>query len=292
MAAGPHRVEASDSGLPLQVDRVVLADVEPGAVVTGERPQATVVEDGRFHRTIEVAGCVDGCWLVFGEGYNEGWTATGPDGSLGDPQLVDGGFNGWRIEASDTPVTVTVEWTQQSRLRLAMVVSLLGVIAAIVVLVLDRRRGRPDPGDVSLPPRLSSIERDLSTRSAALLALAWTGLSALLISPEWALAGAVAGLVVIVTRRRRLVELTAWATLVMIGALVTIRERRNAPAPNGGWPGVFESWHGLAMFAVVSVLVASLFVDDDGDREVRVVDEGEESDIVASPAGFVAADQP
>jgi arabinofuranan 3-O-arabinosyltransferase len=243
--------------------------------VTGEQPQATVVEDGRFRRTIEVAECPDGCWLVFGEGYNEGWTATGPDGSLGDPQLVDGGFNGWRIEATESPISVTVEWTQQSRLRLAMLVSLLGVIAALVVLALDRRRRVPDPGEAARQARLSSIDRDVSTRSAAWLTLAWTSLSALLISPEWALAGAVAGLVVVVTRRRRLVELTAWATLVVIGGLVTIRERRNAPAPNGSWPGVFESWHGLAMFAVVSVLVASLFVDDDGDRQHRVVDEGE-----------------
>ena len=46
------------------------------------------------------------------------------------------------------------------------------------------------------------------------------------------------------------------------GASVTIRERRNAPAPNGGWPEVFESWHRLGMFAIVTVLVAALFADD------------------------------
>jgi len=43
---------------------------------------------------------------------------------------------------------------------------------------------------------------------------------------------------------------------------VTIRERRNAPAPNGGWPAIFESWHHLAMFAIVTVAVAALFADD------------------------------
>ena len=84
----------------------------------------------------------------------------------------------------------------------------------------------------------------------------------MLIAPEWAIAGVVAGGAVVVLRRRRLVELVAWATVVAVGALVTIRERRNAPAPNGGWPAVFESWHHVAMFAVVSVLVAALFADD------------------------------
>jgi hypothetical protein len=70
------------------------------------------------------------------------------------------------------------------------------------------------------------------------------------------------GLALVVLRRRRFVELTAWATVVAVGALVTIRERRNSPAPNGGWPAVFESWHRLGTFAIVTVLVAALFADD------------------------------
>jgi hypothetical protein len=90
----------------------------------------------------------------------------------------------------------------------------------------------------------------------------WTVLAALVIAPVWALAGVAAGLALVVLRRRRLVELTAWATVVAIGALVTVRERRNSPAPNGGWPAVFESWHRLGMFAIVTVLVAAVFADD------------------------------
>jgi hypothetical protein len=87
-------------------------------------------------------------------------------------------------------------------------------------------------------------------------------LAAIVIAPEWALAGVAAGLALVLLRRRRIVELTAWATVVAVGALVTIRERRNSPAPNGGWPAVFETWHRLGMFAIVTVLVAVLFADD------------------------------
>ena len=70
--------------------------------------------------------------------------------------------------------------------------------------------------------------------------------------------------------------------IVAIGALVTIRERRNSPAPNGGWPAVFESWHRLGMFAIVTVLVAALFADDAGRADEIVMtkstygDEGDE----------------
>jgi arabinofuranan 3-O-arabinosyltransferase len=264
LAAGTHRVESLDPGLPVDVDRVVMSDRpdEPSTVATAE-PQAIVTEDGRLRKTIEIDHCVDGCWLVLGNGYSTAWKASGPDGSLGDPQLVDGGFNGWRIPPSNQPVQVVVEWTQQRKLDIALVLSLLGVAVAIVLLVLDVRRGAwlavPLP---IAPPRLSDAMEQVPRRAALWIAAAWTVMSALVIAPEWALAGIAGGIALVVLRRRRLVELTAWATLVAVAALVTIRERRNAPAPNGGWPEVFESWHRLGMFAIVTVLVAALFADD------------------------------
>ena len=100
LAAGTHRVESLDIGLPVDVDRVVMSDRadEPAAVASAD-PRAIVTEDGRLRKTIEIDDCVDGCWLVLGNGYSTAWKATGPDGSLGDPRLVDGGFNGWRIAA-------------------------------------------------------------------------------------------------------------------------------------------------------------------------------------------------
>ena len=264
LAAGTHRVESVDTGLPVDVDRIVMSDDrdEPADAANPE-PLATVSEDRRLRKTIEVDNCVDGCWLVLGNGYSTAWKATGPDGSLGDPQLVDGGFNGWRIAPSEQSVTVVVEWTQQRKLDVALVLSLLAVAAAIVLLVLDVRRGawlawRDPAGQPLLTDAAGSVPR----RTALWIAGVWTVLAAILIAPEWALAGAAAGLALVVLRRRRIVELTAWATVVAVGALVTIRERRNSPAPNGGWPAVFESWHRLGMFAIVTVLVAALFAHD------------------------------
>jgi arabinofuranan 3-O-arabinosyltransferase len=264
LTAGTHRVEASPSGLPVDVDRVVMSDRSEGqAVVAGTAPQVSVSDDGRLRTTIEIDGCVDGCWLVLGNGYSTAWTATGPDGSLGEPRLVDGGFNGWRIAPSEQPIEVVVEWTQQRRLNVALVLSLVGVVVAIVLLVIDVRRGGwLASRDRHAPPRLTDVAATIPRRTALWIAGAWTVLSALVIAPEWASAGVAAGLALIVLRRRRLVELTAWATVIAVGALVTIRERRNAPAPDGGWPAVFESFHRLGMFAIVTVLVAALFADD------------------------------
>jgi arabinofuranan 3-O-arabinosyltransferase len=264
LAAGTHRVESLAIGLPVDVDRVVMSDrADEPAAVASAAPQAIVTEDGRLRKTIEIDHCVDGCWLVLGNGYSTAWKATGPDGSLGDPQLVDGGFNGWRIAPSNQPVEVVVEWTQQRKLDIALVLSLLGVAIAIVLLVLDTRRGAwlavPDP---VASPRLTDAMEQIPRRTALWIAATWAVISGLVIAPEWAVAGIAGGIALVALRRRRVVELTAWATLVAVGALVTIRERRNAPAPNGGWPEVFESWHRLGMFALVTVLVAALFADD------------------------------
>jgi arabinofuranan 3-O-arabinosyltransferase len=263
LAAGAHTIESLAVDVPVAVDRIVLSDVADSHRAVTEGPTATVVDDGRFRRTIQVDHCPDGCWLVLGEGFSGAWTASGPGGSLGEPQPVDGGFNGWRIAPTTQPVEIVVEWTQQRNLEIAFAVTVIGVIVALALFVLDRRRRRAGAGGI--PAGAPVLRGDLvavTRRRAIVLALVWCVASGVLIAPEWALAGAAGGLAVIVLRRQRLVELTAWATVVAVGALVTIRERRNSPAPDGGWPTIFESWHRLAMFAVVTVLVAALFADD------------------------------
>jgi arabinofuranan 3-O-arabinosyltransferase len=269
LGEGAHTIEALPADVPIQVDRVVLSDLAAGEAAAPGSPTATVVGDGRFRRTIEIEGCTEGCWLVLGEGYNGAWTANGPDGSLGEPQLVDGGFNGWWIPTTSQPVEVVVEWTQQRRLDVAFAVSALGVLLAAVLVVLDRRRRDAAPHPIADGPVLTGELEPMTRRQAIVLGAVWCVLSAVLVAPEWALAGAAAGSAMIVLRRRRLVELTAWATVVAVGALVTVRERRNSPAPDGGWPTIFESWHRLALFAVVTVLVAALFAVDptESDRD-------------------------
>ena len=108
------------------------------------RPTAVVDESGRTDRVVTVGACPDGCWLVLGEGYHERWEAEITDGAgdtdIGAPQLVDGGFNGWWLPPGESPTTVTIRWTAQTPLTIAFVVSALFVVAAFVLIAVDRRR--------------------------------------------------------------------------------------------------------------------------------------------------------
>jgi arabinofuranan 3-O-arabinosyltransferase len=274
LGAGSHVVTAVDGDVVVDVDRVVLAaDGLPDDVVgPASPPVATVVDGDKFRRTVEVTGCSKGCWLVFGEGFSTGWKASVGGRPLGEPELVDGGFNGWWLEPSDSPVEVDVRWTRQRPLDIALALSALGAVVAMALVVIDRRRGAAATVHArSAPPVLELGNEPIPRRRAIVVAVAWAALAGLLIAPVWVLWGAIAGAAIAVWRRVRVAELVALATLITVAVLVTVRERRNAPAPNGGWPAVFESWHRLAMFAVVAVAVAAIGatdsdgLDDEGD---------------------------
>ena len=142
LAAGTHRITGTSAGLPITVDRVVLASTlppPPKRAATGG-PSATVVDDGRFDRTVEVTGCTDGCWLVLGEGHNLAWSASIDGRTLGEPELVDGGFNGWWLEGAAGTVAVDVHWGQQRQLDIAFLISIVGVLAAAALVVAGGRR--------------------------------------------------------------------------------------------------------------------------------------------------------
>jgi arabinofuranan 3-O-arabinosyltransferase len=268
LRAGTHIVRPHETSNPITFDGLVLDDGARDALSdTFEPVTATVVEDGRFERRIEIDGCSEGCWLVFGEGHNPAWSATSNGTSLGAPQMVDGGFNGWWLEP-DTSV-VTVRWTVQRRLTIALIASLLAALVAIALIVRDRQTidTRPDMRAPAAAPAWSWFP-PLWTRDRSLVAAAaWIVFSGLLIGPPWALWGAVAAAVALGNRRQRLGELTALACLIVVGSIVVLSEVRNSPFPNGEWPTMFNSVHGIGMFAVVSILVGALVADDaDYDR--------------------------
>ncbi len=259
---GTHELVAA-TGLPITLDQVTLDDgVRDSLSAVTPPPTVTLLDQGRFDRAIRLDGCSGGCWLIVGEGHNEAWSASVGGESLGDPTPVDGGFNGWWVPPSEGPIVVDVAWTAQRGLTVALLLTGLGAIAALVLLVRDRRSGPPMPGDSVPGPRWSTPVDRLPDRAAWATALLWPGLAALLIRPEWALWGLLGGLAVVATRRRRLPELAALASLSVVAALVVVRERRIAPFPNGAWPSTFESLHGLGMFAIVCVLVGALVATD------------------------------
>ena len=263
LAGGAHLVVATPSSLPVTVDRITLTDAESDVTPSnGVLPSTKLLDGGKFSRSIEITGCETGCWLVFGEGFSTAWKASGPTGDLGPPVMVDGGFNGWWIEPTSTPIRVTVAWTQQRRFEFALLASLIAVAIAIGLLALDRRRSAP-PAIRLVPPVLVVGGFDTIDRSRAVLTcIAWSALAGVIVAPLWAIWGALAGLAVIALRRSRLPELVAISAVAAIGAAVVLIEFREATLPNGAWPLRFESLHRVGLFAVASLIVGTALADD------------------------------
>ena len=118
---GPHELDTT-AGTGLQVDRVVLAGPQATAAPAGG-PTIEVTSVDRTSRTATVDGCREGCWLVLGEGFNDAWRAEAAGQDLGPPQLVDGGFNGWRLPPTERPVEVTMHWTAQRPQTIALLLT-------------------------------------------------------------------------------------------------------------------------------------------------------------------------
>lgn len=254
---GDAELVAVDPGAPLQLDRVVLNDGVDLAPPGGDTVSAEVVDDARFDRTIAVRGCPDGCWLVFGEGYNDGWSAAAGGSDLGAPVLVAGGFNGWWLPPGTEEVTV--HWGPQRILVIALALSALTAAVAVGLVLVDRRRVADEVVPAARPQW--SWERSPTRQPGWLVVVLWAVPAFLLAGPAWAVLGLVGGLV---AQRFRTVPVAALTTLVSVGVIglaVTYLERRDAPFPGGGWPTTFESLHWIGMFAFAT-LAASALTDD------------------------------
>ncbi len=290
LGAGTHLI-TGHTELPISLDQLALDDgVRPALRALAEPPTVEVLVRDRFSRTVRLDDCEAGCWLIVGEGRSDAWHAAGPGGSLGPSRPLDGGFNGWWIDATEGPVLVEVSWTAQRGLTWALLLTVLATLVAAVFAVRDLRLREAGHVVVGAASRWWAPDDPLPAHAAWATAVSWTVLAALLVDPGWALWGALAGSAVVLTRRRRLPESTALASLLVVAVVVLVRERRVAPLPNGGWPMTFESVHQLGMFAIVSLLVGALVALDsdlDTDEQASVVtprsDRGATADIDADP---------
>ncbi|HEU5109700.1 MAG TPA: hypothetical protein VFT95_14255, partial [Micromonosporaceae bacterium] len=256
--AGPHRIATTPGARTgLQVDRIVLDGPRPeqGAGFAAF-PTATVTSSGRLDRTVSVDGCPGGCWLVLGEGFHDSWSARTEGGDLGPPTMVDGGFNGWWIPPADGPTVVTLEWTSQRPLTIALVLSVIAMVACIVLAVIDRRR-RSDEVRVR-PARLEFPGRPASRPALVAGAAVWIVAAGLLVGPVWALAAAAGSAVILaLARRPRLAGLVTLGALAFIAAAIIWIVRTEQPGPFAGWPARFDRLHTLGLFAAVSLLPAA-----------------------------------
>jgi arabinofuranan 3-O-arabinosyltransferase len=261
----------------LTVDRVVLSTATSETNETtatnvtgsalGAGPVSLEVDEPR-RRQVIVPPCERDCWLVLGEGWNEAWSATIDGDDLGPPELVDGGFNGWRLPASSTDRVVDLEWTAQRPVDIAMAISAAAVLLAIGLVITSLFAGRGDPA-----ARRPRIDLAFTTSSASSSRAAWVATAvsavgaALLIQPVWGAVGLGVGMVgVLLDRVRahrpertapRVFEIAglALATAVVVAVLHTVRTQR--PFPNSGWTERVDHLNGAALFALLVIAVGA-----------------------------------
>ncbi len=254
---GPHELDTTaDTGL--QVDRVVLAGPQATAAPAGG-PTIEVTSVDRTSRTATVDGCREGCWLVLGEGFNDAWRAEAAGQDLGPPQLVDGGFNGWRLPPTERPVEVTMHWTAQRPQMIALLLTGLTLLVCLALVLLDRKSAiTAEPA----PAVLGWSGDRVGVRRRWVAAAVWVVAAALLVGFGWALVAAIAGgLLIVRVGRPRLAGFVAVGLLAAIAAVVIVIVLREHPLPNAAWPVRFERWHGVGLFAAVSLLIV-LFSGD------------------------------
>ncbi len=148
------RLDVTDAGGPLRLDRVQLVSAAPAPRVAMPAPAGRVLSEGTGGR-----GKRDGvrlavgrpAWLVYGESFERGWRATCDGRDLGAPTPLMAFANAWRIPAGCTRASFV--WAPNAILRPAYAISALGCLLLLTLLVLRRRRG-------PLPRRLPALAWD------------------------------------------------------------------------------------------------------------------------------------
>ncbi len=280
---GDHEVDtAPGDSSGLDVDQLVLrSDAGGGASAADDRtlveqatgtgptpgPAVTVVDDGHDHSTVEVEGTEPGepFWLVLGQSYNPGWTATVDGQSLGEPVLVDGFANGWLVTPESGAFQVEMRFAPQQRVNLAIVLSL--VMAVVCLVLLARRPRTVVHAPSSLAEPYSSVlafryDGALPTRRVAV----WTGVGVGLLG--LVLAGPFVGLVIgaaagVGARHetfRRYLLVASPLALAACALYVLYVQARYSPPPFFDWPIEMRRPHPIGWLAVL-LLVTDVIVD-------------------------------
>ena len=282
LGAGVHDVRtAVGADLGVDVDRLVL-DAAPVAAAppAPPAPPVTVLDEGRTAWRLRVGATAEPTWLVLGQSLSAGWTATvvGSDdgaGSLGAPTLVQGYANGWLLAAGPER-EVTLTWTPQRVVWVALASSVLGTLVCLAVVavgLLRDRRGRGAPawargGADEATARLVEASEP-STRPAWATVTVAAVLAGLAGGPLSAAVVAGAGVVMRrAPRRRWVVALVPAGLLVTVVAYMAALQVRFRLPAGFEWPTYFLAT-GPVAWAAVCLLGAMVAWETIADGTVR-----------------------
>ncbi|MEO7428088.1 MAG: discoidin domain-containing protein, partial [Acidimicrobiales bacterium] len=290
LTSGDHELRAargSDTGV--DIDRLVLRSgaggaptVDPTSTLraaarasaSSPPPTTTVVHQSADAVDLRVSGARPDSpfWLAFGQSWNTGWHATIDGKDLGAPTLVDGFANGWQISPRRASFEVSLRFTPQHRVDLALWGSLAAALVCIGLTVRrpagSKRTRRPAASDWEAggPDSLTLASVDtagppLSYPAAAAVAVALAGLGAALVSPVVAL---LVGLLTLVVARgalpRRVTALAAPAAMGASASYVVLTVLRHHIAPGLDWPAELHRAHPIAWFALLAIVVDAIVI--------------------------------
>ncbi len=290
LGPGPHTVVTSPR-LPIgwSIDQLWMGSAAGGAAATPAgtvttaaaiRPPvpARVTVDSQSNTGMTVTIHRDGkpFWLVLGQSFNAGWSASVAGGrNLGPPQLIDAFANGWYVPAGPPGVMVVhLNWTPQRVIWAALGVSGVSILACVLVVVVPearalRRRRRPGREPAAPPERLrlhpASIGALLGRpapgapssapawRTLLEVALGWGLLTALVTRPA---IGAVAAVAVVLAGRwlpgRAVLRAAAVVALFGLAVYTVDQQLHYRYWPSIDWPADLSSandiaWLGLTL---------------------------------------------
>jgi arabinofuranan 3-O-arabinosyltransferase len=256
---------ASSATGPL-VAEAVAADADAGGAVAAA-PRVTVVHEGQDNVEVEVSSARAGepFWLVLGQSFNDGWTASIDGERITDPELVDGFANGWQVVPDAESFVVDLRFAPQRRVDFAVAVSAVAAAACLALTIRRPRSAIIAPSALAEP--YSKVlafryEGALPTMRTAVLTGVGVGLLAFVVAGPaiGAVVGIASGLGARHEAFRRWLLLGSPLALGVAALYVLYIQVRHGPGPGFEWPIEMDRVHPFGWLAILLV-VADVIVD-------------------------------